>query len=318
MKKINYLFYLTLAIFSLLSCQDNKKDQQETNGKIKVISSFSILTDILQQIGKDSIEVHNLAPVGTDPHEYQPVPEDIKFASNADLFIYNGLNLEGGDNGWFSKLTQSVKADDSHVIKASGNIKPIYLFGEGKVKNKEVNPHSFISPVVGIEMAKTIGQALIAADESNRDFYQKNMDSYLLQLKEIEKNYRESFASLPKENRVFVASEQAFQYLTEEYGLKEGYIWAIDTEENGSPNQIKNAIEFVKKNQPNVLFIESNVDKRPMETVSKETGVPIYFPAIFSDELGKPGEEADTYLNYLKYNLKHIYKGLTGKSEAKK
>ena len=67
-----------------------------------------------------------------------------------------------------------------------------------------------------------------------------------------------------------------------------------------------------------VLFIESNVDKRPMETVSKETGVPIYFPAIFSDELGKPGEEADTYLNYLKYNLKHIYKGLTGKSEAKK
>lgn len=316
MKKINFLFCLTLVSLLLFSCQNKSNVQDEKYGKIKVISSFSILTDILHQIGKDSIEVHNLAPVGTDPHEYQSVPDDIKFASKADLFVYNGLNLEGGDNGWFSKLTQSVNASESQVIKASGNIKPMYLFGEGKIKNKEVNPHSFISPVVGIEMAKAIGQALMAVDGANKDFYQKNMDDYLAQLKAVERKYREDFAEIPIENRVFMASEQAFQYLTEEYGLKEGYIWAVDTEENGSPNQIKNAIEFVKENQPPVLFIESNVDKRPMETVSKETGVPIYSPAIFSDELGKPGQEADTYLKYLEYNLKHIYEGLKGNGKA--
>src|SRR5699024_100807 len=115
---------------------------------------------------------------------------------------------------------------------------------------------------------------------------------------------------IPIENRVFVSSEQAFQYLTTEYNLKEGFIWAVDTEENGSPDQIKKTIAFVKENKPPVLFVESNVDIRPMETVSKETETPIYQPAIFSDELGKPGAEADTYLKYLLYNLKHISQGL--------
>lgn len=315
MKKINFIFILLFSGLMLVSCQD--KSQDEKSGKIKVISSFSILTDILQQIGKDSVEVHNLVPVGTDPHEYEPVPEDIKFASKADLFVYNGLNLEGGDNGWFFKLTKSVNADKNHIIKASENVKPMYLFGEGKIKDTEINPHSFISPVVGIEMAKSIGKALIDVDPNNKEFYQKNIDDYLAQLEEIEQDYRDKFANIPKENRYFIASEQAFQYLTAEYGLEEGFIWAIDTEENGSPDQIKNAIAFVKENQPPVLFVESNVDRRPMETVSKETGVEIYSPAIFSDELGKPGEEADTYITYLQYNLKHISEGLMRKTEVR-
>ncbi|HLS29235.1 MAG TPA: zinc ABC transporter substrate-binding protein [Flavobacteriaceae bacterium] len=308
MKKISYIFSFILAGLILISCQDKAPDKKPK--KVQVISSFSILTDILYEIGKDSIEVHNLAPVGTDPHEYEPVPEDIKFATNADLFVQNGMHLEGGDNGWFSKLTKSVNADKNRIVKASENVEPIYLIGEGKIKNEEVNPHSFISPVVGIEMAKTIGESLIAVDPDNKEFYQKNMEDYLAKLKEVEAEYREKFASIPQENRYFMASEQAFQYLVQEYGLQEGFIWAVDTEENGTPDQIKNAIAFVKKYNPPVLFVESNVDSRPMETVSKETGVPIYYPAIYSDELGKPGEVADTYLTYLQYNLKHIYDGL--------
>lgn len=317
MKKTNFILFFIIFSLSFVSCQDDGKDQQKTSGKVQVISSFSILTDIIQEIGKDSIEVHNLAPVGTDPHEYQPVPEDIKFASNADLFVYNGLNLEGGDNGWFSKLTKSVNADKNHIVEASGNVEPIYLIGEGKIKNKEVNPHSFISPVVGIEMAKAIGEGLITVDPDNKEFYQKNMDEYLAQLKKVEADYQKKFNSIPEENRYFMASEQAFQYLIDEYGFKEGFIWAVDTEENGTPDQIKNAIAFVKKYNPPVLFVESNVDIRPMQTVSKETGVPIYSPAIYSDELGKPGEEADTYLTYLQYNLKHIYEGLMRNAEIK-
>lgn len=313
MKKHHYTLFTVLIALLFASCQNASKTKTDSSDKIKVISSFSILTDILHQIGKDSIEVHNLAPVGTDPHEYQPVPEDMKFASKADLFIANGLNLEGGDSGWFSRLVQSVNADKNHVIEASGAIEPMYIIGDKNTKDKEVNPHSFISPVVGIEMAKAIGQALISVDEANKEFYQKNLEEYLAKLTAIEKKYRESFASIPEEDRYFIASERAFQYLAAEYGLTEGYIWAVDTEENGSPDQIKNAISFVKENQPQVLFIESNVDSRPMQTVSKETGVPIYSPAIFSDELGRSGQEADTYLTYLEYNLKHIYNGLMGK-----
>lgn len=312
MKKYSSILAFILVGLVFISCQNTNKTKNVANEKVKVISSFSILTDILYQIGKDSIDVHNLAPVGTDPHEYQPVPEDMKFASNADLFIYNGLNLEGGDNGWFSKLVQSVNADESRVIKASATVQPMYLLVDEDDEKMEVNPHSFISPVVGIEMARAIGQALISVDEANKEFYEKNLEEYLTKLTAIEKKYRESFASIPEEDRYFIASERAFQYLASEYGLTEGFIWSVDTEENGSPDQIKNAIAFVKENQPKALFIESNVDSRPMQTVSKETGVPIYYPAIYSDELGRPGQEADTYLTYLEYNLKHIYYGLKG------
>lgn len=314
MKRFVIIFPLILIGFLLVACQNSEKNKKDSD-KIRVISSFSILTDMLNEIGKDAIEVHNLAPVGTDPHEYQPVPDDMKFAYKADLFVANGLNLEGGKNGWFSKLVKSVNADENRVIEASKNIEPMYIIGDKNSSNSEVNPHSFINPVVGIEMAKTIGQALISVDEANAAYYQKNLDDYLAKLIAMEKKYRESFASIPEEDRYFMASERAFQYLAEEYGLTEGFIWKVDTEENGSPDQIKDAINFVKKYQPPVLFIESNVDSRPMQTVSKATGVPIYYPAIYSDELGKPGEEADTYLTYLEYNLKHIYNGLTRERE---
>lgn len=314
MKRFVIIFPLILIGFLLVACQNSEKNKKDSD-KIKVISSFSILTDMLNEIGKDAIEVHNLAPIGTDPHEYQPVPDDMKFAYKADLFVANGLNLEGGKNGWFSKLVKSVNADENRVIEASKNIEPMYIIGDKNSRNSEVNPHSFINPVVGIEMAKTIGQALISVDEANAAYYQKNLDDYLAKLIAMEKKYRESFASIPEEDRYFMASERAFQYLAAEYGLTEGFIWKVDTEENGSPDQIKDAINFVKKYQPPVLFIESNVDSRPMQTVSKATGVPIYYPAIYSDELGKPGEEADTYLTYLEYNLKHIYNGLTRERE---
>jgi len=305
MKKIKFLSFIIFLSFLSFSCQQKEKNHPE-NEKLKVISSFSILTDILKEVGKDSIEIHNLVPTGTDPHEYSPTPEDIKFATKADLFVYNGLNLEGGNQGWFFKLFHSTQSDEKKLIKVAENVKPLYLSG----KEKEVNPHSFISPVVGIEMAKSIANALISSDEKNADFYKENLTTYLEKLIKIEQKYQIEFSKIPIENRVFVSSEQAFQYLTTEYNLKEGFIWAVDTEENGSPDQIKKTIAFVKENKPPVLFVESNVDIRPMETVSKETETPIYQPAIFSDELGKPGAEADTYLKYLLYNLKHISQGL--------
>lgn len=291
-------------IFS--SCQ--KQNESTSNEKLKVISSFSIITDITQNIGKDSVEVHNLVPIGTDPHEYEPNPEDVKFATSADLFLYNGLNLEGGKNGWFFKMVQSVGAEKNKIRQVAEAIDPLYL--SEKDGSKEVNPHAFINPKAGIKMAVSIEKALIEADPENEAYYQKNAKEYLEKLEEVEKEYRKKLSEIPKENRVFIASEQAFQYLNKEYDFKEGFIWAIDTEENGSPKQIKNAIAFVKENNPPVLFVESNVDMRPMETVSKETSVPIYSPAIYSDELGKPGEEADSYIHYLQYNLKHIYEGL--------
>lgn len=297
---------LLMVFVVTLSCA---KESNQNDSKVRVLSSFSIITQIVNAVGGDFVAVHNLVPIGTDPHNYSPQPDDIKFAASADLFIYNGLNLEGGDSGWFMRLIKSTKADMDKVFKVSENVEPMYL--SERAGNKEVNPHAFISPQVGILMADAIKDALISVNPENSEYYLQRSEEYIQKLREIDLEYQNLINSIPENKRVFFASEQAFQYLTAHYGLKEGFIWAIDTDENGSPEQIKSAIKFVRENKPPVLFVESNVDTRPMETVSKETGVSIYSPAIYSDELGKPGQVADTYLKYLEYNIKHIYNGLT-------
>lgn len=309
-QKISLGLLLIGLSLGVSSCKKKDEQEKKNSHKIYVMSSFSIITDMVKEIGKDSVEVHNLVPIGTDPHDYDPVPDDIKFATKTDLFIYNGLQLEGGDQGWFAKLIDAVGANPKKVYKASEGVPPLYL--SGNHGEEEVNPHAFVSPVVGIRMAQNIKKALIEKDKRHEDFYAKNAKEYIDKLKKVEKEYQEKLLEIPEEDRVFIASEQAFQYVVEHYHLTGGFIWAIDTDEVGTPQQIKRAITFVREHNPPVLFVESNVDKRPMKTVSRETGVPVYSPAIFSDELGKPGETADNYIDYLKYNLKHIYNGLSG------
>ena len=149
-----------------------------------------------------------------------------------------------------------------------------------------------------------------AKQPNDMEKIKENEKAYLKKLHNIEDDYEKQLGDIPKKDRVFVASEQAFQYLTDRYDLKEGYIWAIDTDENGSPEQIKDLVKFIDKNEPSHLFVESNVDKRPMETVSKESGVSIYKKPIYSDEISKEGGVADTYLKYLEYNLDVLTDGL--------
>lgn len=303
---------ITMIALLLVACRNEEETSTKEGNSgdtLNVVSSFSILSDMIENIGGEYVNVHNLVPIGTAPHEYEPLPEDIKVASDADLLFYNGLNLEGGENGWFFKLVKSVGKSEDNIVEASEGVEPLYLADEEG--NQEVNPHAFVSPKVGIQMTENILEALIEQMPEKAEYFEQSAADYLKQLQEIDEEYTEGINSIPEENRIFMASEQAFQYMTKEYGLKEGYIWAIDTDENGSPDQIRQTIEFVKQNQPKVLFIESNVDRRPMETISSETGVPIYEQSILSDEIGKPGEVGDSYIKYLKYNLDVILNGLS-------
>lgn len=296
-----------IALLILTGCSSDSADEEQ-NDKLKITSTFSIMTDIVEAIGGDHVEVHNLVPLGTDPHEYDPKPEDIQFLTKSDALFYNGLNLEGENGGWLDKLISSINYDENKVFRATEEVEPMYL--ASGTKDEEINPHSFIDPNVGIKMAEAVGQALIEIDADNSDYYKKRAEEYISELKDIEAEYRETFENIPDEKRILVASEFAFQYLTEQYDIQEGYIWAIDTEDNGSPQQIKDATEFVKQHNPPVLFVESNVDRRPMEAVSKESGVPIYEKPLYSDEIGNRDSEASTYIEYLRYNLKVLSDGM--------
>ncbi|AQS53507.1 Manganese-binding lipoprotein MntA [Jeotgalibaca dankookensis] len=310
MKKIfKYLLAPSAALMLLIGCGSNEATTDEASNsddKLQVVSSFTIIQDLAREIGGDDVSIHNLVPTGTDPHEYEPLPLDMKKATDADILFYNGLNLEGGEDGWFFKMINSVNQDMDNLYSLTERVEPMYLSGEDGKKD-QINPHAFINPAVGIKMAEDMRDAFIEKDPENKGNYEERATAYLERLKEVEKEYRERINDIPEEKRILVTSERAFQYMADEYGLKEGFIWAIDTEENGSPEQIKSLIAFVKDNNVPVLFIESNVDTRPMETVSKETGVPFSEKPIYSDEIGKPGEEVDTYMKYLNYNINLIH-----------
>ncbi len=310
---MKWVFLSFVAVFMLAACGNDDKGKS-TNAnedeKLKVVTSFTIIADMAREIGGENVEVYNLVPSGTDPHEYEPLPNDIKAATKADVLFYNGLNLEGGKKGWFFKMMKTVNQKDENIFSLTERVEPLYLSGEGG-REEEINPHAFIDPAVGVKMAEDMRDVLVKKHPSNAEAIQKRGDAYVQRLKDIDNDLQERIKTIPEQNRTLVTSERAFQYFNTHYGLKEAYIWEIDTEENGSPKQIKDLVKFIHEHKVPVLFVESNVDSRPMETVSKETGVPIAKQKIYSDEIGNPGDEIDTYVKYLNYNIKLIHDELS-------
>lgn len=308
------LVLLFVAAFTLGAC-GSKDDSGAAggtegggDGKLKVVATFSILYDIANEVGGDRVDVHSMVPIGTAPHEYEPLPEDVKKTSDADVLFYNGLNLEGGKDGWFFRLLDTTGTDESKVFELMKGVEPLYITDQ-KGHEGEVNPHAFLDPNVGIQMVENARDAFVKVDPDHQDEYEKNAEEMLSKLHEIDQEYKDKIAEIPEEKRILVTSERAYQYMAKSYGLEEGYIWAIDTEENGSPAQIKSLVNFIRDRDVPALFVESNVDRRPMETVSKETGVPIAHE-LYSDELGEPGSEGATFLDFLKYNIENIHDGL--------
>lgn len=298
-----------LAALFLVACSDEKPKEESNSDQLQLVASFSIVHDILNEVGGDRVNVHSMVPIGTDPHTYDPLPEDIKKATDADAIFYSGLNLEGGKDGWLFKLADSVGKNDDVIFELMKNVEPMYLTSDDG-REEEMNPHAFLDPVIGMTMTENVRDALIEIDPEYKDTYEKNAEKLLDNLRDIDKLYTEKIADIPEEKRVLVTSERAYQYMADRYGLEEGFIWAIDTEDNGTPEQIKSLVKFVQDKKAPVLFVESNVDPRPMETVSKESGVKIY-GGLFSDELGHVGGEGETYTKFLEHNITSIHKGLT-------
>ena len=306
MKKTK-LLSIALALLLVLSACGTTAESSEKSEKLQVVSSFTIISDMARQIGGDLIDVYNLVPTGTDPHEYEPLPNDIKKAEDGDILLMNGMNLEGGKSGWFYKMVDSVGQNLDLVFELNEGVEPMYLSGD-EGEDEEVNPHSFLSPGVGIQMAENLKEALIKVDPDNKEAYEKNAEVYLTKLNDIDALYKgeiEKFSS-----NLLVTSERAFQYMANRYGLDEAYVWEIDTEELGTPKQISSLVDLLKEKNPPVIFMESNVDARPLETVSNETGIPIFEEFIFSDEIGDVGDDVDTYEKLLNHNIRIMAKGL--------
>ena len=297
-----------LAFVGLAACSSQKSSTDSSSSKLNVVATNSIIADITKNIAGDKINLHSIVPVGQDPHEYEPLPEDVKKTSKADLIFYNGINLETGGNAWFTKLVENAqKKENKDYYAVSEGVDVIYLEGQNE-KGKE-DPHAWLNLENGIIYAQNIAKRLIEKDPDNKATYEKNLKAYVEKLTALDKEAKEKFNNIPEEKKMIVTSEGCFKYFSKAYNVPSAYIWEINTEEEGTPDQIKSLVEKLRKTKVPSLFVESSVDDRPMKTVSKDTNIPIY-AKIFTDSIAEKGEEGDSYYSMMKYNLDKISEGL--------
>ena len=308
MKKGRFLVLLLLAFVGLAACSSQKSSTDSSSSKLNVVATNSIIADITKNIAGDKINLHSIVPVGQDPHEYEPLPEDVKKTSKADLIFYNGINLETGGNAWFTKLVENAqKKENKDYYAVSEGVDVIYLEGQNE-KGKE-DPHAWLNLENGIIYAQNIAKRLIEKDPDNKATYEKNLKAYVEKLTALDKEAKEKFNNIPEEKKMIVTSEGCFKYFSKAYNVPSAYIWEINTEEEGTPDQIKSLVEKLRKTKVPSLFVESSVDDRPMKTVSKDTNIPIY-AKIFTDSIAEKGEDGDSYYSMMKYNLDKISEGL--------
>lgn len=311
MKRIIITFAAVVAMVSgvylFLNHRDNSTADKVADGqKLKIVTTNSILEDMVENVGKDRIELYSIVKRGTDPHEYEPQPSDVSSASDADILFHNGLNLETGGNGWFSKLVETAhKKFDLDVFSASADVKAKHL----TTNVNEEDPHAWLDLENGIKYVKTITKIMKQKDPKNAKYYQANSDEYVAKLEKLHKEATSKFLDIPENQRLLVTSEGAFKYFSEAYHVTPAYIWEINTEAQGTPEQMKAVLAKIGKTDVKHLFVESSVSPKSMNKVSKETGLEIS-SKIFTDSLAKKGTPGDTYYSMMKWNIDHIYDGL--------
>jgi len=267
---------------------------------LRVITTFTVIQDIAQNVAGTAAVVESITKPGAEIHGYQPTPGDIVKAQQAELVLWNGLNLER----WFERFFENIKEVPSVVV--SEGVEPMGIT-EGPYTGKP-NPHAWMSPSNALIYVENIRKALAEHDPANAEVYRRNAEAYAAKIKALDEPLRKRLSAIPEEKRWLVTSEGAFSYLARDYGLREAYLWPINADEQGTPQQVRRVIDLVRKYNIPVVFSESTISDKPARQVARETGAR-YGGVLYVDSLSEESGPVPTYLKLLEVTVDTIAKG---------
>lgn len=292
-----------MGVLGLTQCRPSV--ESNTSEKKKVLTTFTILEDMLKEVAGDAIDVVCITKPGAEIHDYEITPHDLVKAKGAALVFSNGLGLER----WLEKFLQHA-GTAQHVVLSEG-VTPLGI-GEGPYSGMP-NPHAWMSPANAKKYVENIKQSLSLLAPEHADAFAQRAQTYSAELEVLDQRFKAEIGKVEAGKRWLVTCEGAFSYLTKDYGMKELYLWPVNADEEGTPQQIKKVIDVIREHQIPVTFSESTISDKAMQQVSKESGAK-YAGVLYVDSLTEAGGEAPTYLKLLEYNVQRV---LSAFEEAK-
>jgi manganese/iron transport system substrate-binding protein len=270
--------------------------------RLKVVTTFTVIADMARNVAGEGVEVVSVTKPGAEIHGYEPTPQDIVAASDADLVLWNGMNLEV----WFEQFLSNLGDVPSATL--SDGIDPIAI-STGSYEGKP-NPHAWMGLGAALIYVDNIAKALSSVDPENAATYAANAGAYKAELTAALGPLKDRIAALPEDRRWLVTCEGAFSYLARDLGLQELYLWPINADQQGSPRQVQAVIDGVRERNIPAVFCESTVSSDPAEQVARETGA-AFGGILYVDSLSAGDGPVPTYLDLLRVTTETIAQGLS-------
>lgn len=264
---------------------------------VEVVASFSILGDIVKQVGGDHVQVSTLVGPNGDPHSFEPSPQDSKQLSQAEIVFVSGLGLEG----WIDRLV-GASGYQGPVITASKGITSRSMEEDGKTIT---DPHAWNSMKNGVQYATNVMNALIAADPEDANYFRQRGTDYIQQLQQLDSWAKAQFAVVPMQKRKVLTSHDAFGYFGQEYGVTFLAPVGFSTEAEASASGVASLIKQIKQEKVKAYFIENQTDPRLVKQIAAATGAKAG-GELYPEALSKPQGPAATYIQAFKHNVKTV------------
>ncbi|MBO6637195.1 MAG: metal ABC transporter substrate-binding protein [Roseitalea sp.] len=270
--------------------------------KFKAVTTFTVIADMARNVAGDAAIVESVTKPGAEIHGYQPTPRDLVRAQDADLIMWNGMNLEL----WFEQFFDNL--DDVPGVIVSEGIEPIDI-RSGSYEGKP-NPHAWMGLDSALIYVDNIRDAFIAHDPDNAEIYAANAAAYKDEIRAAIEPLKAMVEAVPEDRRWLVTCEGAFSYLARDFGMKELYLWPMNADATGTPQQVRAVIDGVRENDIPVVFCESTVNTDPAEQVARETGAQ-YGGVLYVDSLTEADGPVPTYLDLLRVTSETVATNLS-------